>query len=157
VSYRLTNQNYLISFFDPARDGWHWEAAVRQYVLLNEFSQYIFFGYQHDRDLPSLSVGNDFQYHAHQFEVGVRTPLLRDMSTELTYFFRDENYTFANSRTNFTKARSDNTHSLFFLVRKPLTPYLDVTVSYIAMFNDSNIDDFQYDRHIISLGLQLAY
>jgi len=157
LSYRLTNEDYLTSFFDSARDGITQTMAVRQYFLLDEFDRYLFLGYQYEVDSPGLRVGNDFEYDGNQVEVGVRSPLPFDLVGEATYSFRNKDYNFANSRTNFTRERNDDMHNVLLILRRKLTPYLEVNLSYSATVNNSNIDDFQYDRHIVSLGFDFVF
>jgi hypothetical protein len=162
VSYRLIDQNYLFTFFDPARNGLRQELAVRQYFLWKkpkDFNHWIFIGYQHVINNPSLRVGNDFQYTANLFEVGVRTPIpiVAGASAELVYSFRSNDYTFAHSRTNFKRARDDDIHDISLILRKRLSPYVTINVSYFGTLNDSNISVFEYDRHMLSVGVQLTY
>lgn len=166
LSYRLTDQNYLanqlVPFFDSARDGLRHELGVRQYLLLGEekaFDRYVFVGYQYSRDNPSLKRGDDFQYTGNMAEVGGRTPLPWETSVELAYAFRNRDYAFANSlsRPPFSRARNDDTHNILVILRKPLTPFLEVNVSYLSTINSSNSAVFEYHRHIASVGFQIVY
>jgi Flp pilus assembly protein TadD len=157
LSYRLTNENYLASFLDPARDGLGQTVAVRQYFLLEGFDRYFFLGYQYSIDNPSLHLGNDFQYKGNQAEVGMLTPAPFDTLVETTYFFRNEDYSFANSRTAFTRSRDDDVHDILVILRKKLTSFLEINVSYLGRINNSNIGDFKYKRHIASLGFQVVF
>ena len=157
LSYRWTDENYLISFLDPARDGMLHSVTARQYFLIDEFRQYIALGYQYYEENPSLTRGNDFQHASHQFEVGGRTPLLFDISIEASYLFRMADYSFDNSRSAFTEERDDDLHGAFVTLRRQLTSFLEVNISYAGYFNNSNIQDFEYDRNIVSLGFQVVY
>jgi tetratricopeptide (TPR) repeat protein len=161
LSYRITNQNYLFSFFDPVRDGLRQELTVRQYFLTKprDFRRFFFVGYQYVNNNPSLRAGNDFQYQGNLVEVGASfpVPVIEDMSVDLSYSFRTNDYTFANSRTNFTRARDDDIHDISVIFRKRLSKLLEVNVSYFGAFSDSNIGVFAYERHIISVALQVTY
>lgn len=159
LAYRLTDQNYLISYFDPARDGLRHEASARQYVLFDGFEQFLFFGYQYQRENPSLRAGRDFQYSGHEFEVGGRVSTLWNTAIELTYSFHNRNFQFANSRSvpPLSRARDDDAHAVSFILRKPLTPQLEVYLSYLGTWNDSNLGVFAYRRHLGSLGVRVVY
>jgi hypothetical protein len=183
-SARFTNENYLLSFFDPARDGWVQEIAVRQYFLFDgdKFKNYLLVGYQYSYENPSLHLGNDFQHLGTHAEVGggITPPGLPDTELRLTYFFSNRDYTFANSRSGvlpvvlalssslsegrprFVRARNDDTHTIWAEFRQPLPFFasnfrLEMRVSYLATINDSNIDVFSYTRHIGSLGLYVTF
>lgn len=197
ISYRVTNENYRISYFDPARDGWLHEAMFRHYFLPfeNRFesctNQYflikpeergicMFVGYQFSHDNPSLHLGDDFQYTGHRAEIGAHIPVLSRLLLDLTYSFRNADYAFPNSRSGlrsdtllavgrsdagprFARARDDDTHNLTVSWRIPFTlrerqfPLLEFKASYYWTFNRSNINVFQYHRHVGSLGFEVVF
>jgi len=171
LSYRFSNENYLSTPFDPQQDGLYQELNVRQYFLLGEertFDQYLFVGYQYSMNNPSLTLGNDFQYQGNGAEAGVVVPALQrtrwETIVELSYLFSNEDYAFLNSRSSppFSRKRDDDTHRIFFRLRKPLPFFspawnVEVYVSYLGTINDSNISVFKYNRHIGSLGFEVIY
>lgn len=157
LSYRLLDQNYLTTVFDPIRSGLFQTAMARQYFLLHGFERYLFVGYQYTEEDPRLRAGNDFQRQGNAGEVGGRTPSPFGTALEALYSFRRDEYTFFNSRTAFTQAREDDRHSIYFILRKPLTPRVEVNVSYLGAVNNSNIADFEYDRHIGSVGFEVGF
>jgi tetratricopeptide (TPR) repeat protein len=171
LSYRLTNENYLSAVFDPERDGLYHELTARQYFLLGKdrtFERYFFIGYQFSIDNPNLRLGNDFQYHGNQAEVGLELPAFSktpwETILELSYLFRNEDYTFPNTRSvpPLSRERNDDTHRIFLQLRKPLPSVsplwnVEVYVSYLATINDSNLDVFEYHRHVGSAGIQIIF
>lgn len=157
LAYRLLDQNYLTTVFDPIRSGLLQTASARQYFLLQGFERYLFLGYQYTEEDPRLRAGNDFQRRGNGGEVGGRTPSPFGMALEALYAFRRDDYTFLNSRMSFTRAREDDRHSFYVILRKPLTPRVEVNVNYIGMVNNSNIADFEYDRHIGSIGFEVGF
>jgi hypothetical protein len=55
------------------------------------------------------------------------------------------------------EGRLDKVHLLVVAFRRPIGPYLHVTASYFGTFNGSNDDQFDYDRHIVSAGVEVSF
>ncbi len=159
LSYRFVDQDYRISFFDPARDADRHEVAVRQYFLMDGFERYVFIGYKYDQENPDRASGKDFRYDGNLVEAGLRMPGPGGTNLDLIYSFHNRDYDFPNSRTSppFSRKRDDDIHWVSLTLRKSLTPTFEVYAGYRGTFNDSNIDAFEYHRHIGSIGFRLVY
>lgn len=156
-SYRLSGTNYLLPLFDPARDGMRHRILVRQYFFpFEDSSKQFFVGYGYQREDPDSPLGDDFQYGGNQFEAGARLRIGSRTVLDLSYLHRDNDYSFANSRSGFREKRRDNLHGVLAQLSRELTPRLVLRFGYRGRFNDSNIDDFQYDRHIASVDVRFV-
>ena len=122
----------------------------------------------------------DFEYDGNQFDVGVSTAAdlagLGPLSAEAGYSFRYDDYAHRNSRTRSVQQngtvtnglhRHDAEHEVALSVGRDLAPDVAVlrawtdgsmvTVTFIAVVNDSNIDEFQYDRFLTMVGFQARF
>jgi hypothetical protein len=122
----------------------------------------------------------DFEYDGNQFDVGVSTAAdlggLGPFSAEAGYSFRYDDYAHRNSRTRSVQQngtvtnglhRHDSEHEVALSVGRDLAPdvaalraWTDssmVTLAFIAVVNDSNIDEFQYDRFLTMIGFQARF
>lgn len=159
--YRFRARDFLDDPFDPYRDAYNHAFGVRQLVLLGAVDRYLSVGYQLDDENPISDDGDDFQYLGHQVDAHVRFAV-RDWFDGLTgYTFRFDDYDSRNSRTGapprFGKRREDNDHQLVVRFERALTSYLSAAVQYLGVFNDSNIAEFEYDRHVVSAGVRVHF
>jgi len=73
------------------------------------------------------------------------------------YVFRYENYTEPNSFADDRKRRQDHINQVSATVQRPIAPYLSIALSYYGTFDASNIDVFEYNRHIVQAELRFSY
>ncbi|RLA25123.1 MAG: hypothetical protein DRQ62_03445 [Gammaproteobacteria bacterium] len=163
ILYQFTSQDYLSPVFDKIRDGIRQEVSIREYFLMDQFDSYISLGYRYDMEDPDSDAGDDFQYHGHSVELSIIIPTLWETNLELGYNFHKRNYTFPNSRSNFTTARDDSEHDFLVILSKPLPflenydTYMEANISYRGTINNSNINIYEYDRNVVTVNLEFVY
>lgn len=183
--WRFRYRDFLDSPFDPFRDGFNNAVGLRQLWLpLARLETSV--GYQFDAETPEdtgsgdpfLAAGaDDFAYFGHQLDLGARSPLeipgLGAAELRGGYRFRLDDYTEPNSRTRAVGSDGDgspredieNTVALQlagdlgrpdWLAGSGLRQ-LELSVGLIAQFNGSNIDEFEYNRIVGTIGLQAGF
>jgi tetratricopeptide (TPR) repeat protein len=158
VYYTLRARDFFRSPYGPYRDGVNNAGGIRQYVQLGDPERVLGFGYQFDAENTAGGAGgNDFQYKGQQVDLGVRFPFQNLLRVQLAYLFRLENYQFPNSRTDFTLRRHDHEHQFVVALAHDLTSNVALTLDYLGVFNGSNISDFDYDRNIVGIGVQVVF
>jgi hypothetical protein len=159
--YRFRARDFLEDPFDPFRDAYNHAFGVRQLVLLGAVDRTLSVGYQLDDENPISKDGDDFQYFGHQVDAYVRFAARDWFEGLVGYAIRIEDYDFRNSRTGtaprFGKRREDVEHEVVVRFERAITPYLSAAVQYLGVFNDSNLDEFEYDRHVVSGGLRVHF
>jgi tetratricopeptide (TPR) repeat protein len=157
--YRFRSQDFLDDVFDPYRDAFNNAGGVRQYVLLGAADRYMSVGYQYDDENPISSDGDDFQYGGHQIDARLHFTLLDWASGETGYAFRREDYENRNSRGGPPPSdrRHDNEHQVVLHLERPLTPHFLLQADYLGRINDSNLDEFDYGRHVVSGGVRMRF
>jgi tetratricopeptide (TPR) repeat protein len=143
--------------FDPFRDAFNNAVGVRQYFLLGAADRYMSVGYQWDNNDPLSSDGTDFAYMDNMFDAQLDFGIFDWASATLGYMLDLQDYEHPNSRTNFSKRRHDVQNNFVVRFRKPLLPYLTADLTYLGVFNHSNIPDFEYDRNIIQAGVWMHF
>ncbi len=161
VYYSFRSRDFFREPFDPFRDSFNQAVGLRQFFLLGEVGRVLSIGYQLDDEDPISTSGNDFEYVGHQFDANVAFGL-RDWTRGVVgYLLRFEDYQFRNSRTGtgprFGVRRHDKEHQLVVHFDRPLVPHLSANLEYFGTLNDSNIPAFEYDRHVVSLGVRLEF
>ena len=175
VYYTARGRDFLEKPYDPSRDAVDQAVGLRQYIVLGDSDRVLSIGYQFDSE-DTLAHGQpgqpvicspttqtsgcgarDFEYNANQFDVGIVTPLFGVARAQAAYLLRLEDYQFPNSRVDFAKRRHDAENQFAIALEHDLTSFLVLTFDFIGVVNDSNIDNFQYDRDIVSLGLRAVF
>ncbi len=152
------------------RDAFHYTLGVRQFVYLGASNRYLSLGYQFERDDPVVSqrlvqegefmqaAAESFAYDSDQVDVGIAVPLPAEVTAELTYSFRHEVYDSASRMfTPSHNRRRDNENSFILTARRELWGHVALTAAFLGDFNGSNDPNFEYDRQIVSLGLEGRY
>jgi len=159
--YSLGGHDYLRAPFEPYLDSLHQAGGIRQLYLPSRGGGLLSLGYQLDYDDPVSSSGAEFKYLGHQFELTYARPLYDWARLHAGYAFRLDDYDSVNSRTGTdlapagTKRRHDNQHQLALQFERELAPQWTIALAYIAVINNSNIDPFEYNRHVV--GVNLSY
>lgn len=149
--YRARVRDFLPNSFDPVRDSWNHAAGARQFFSLGERDRNIFVGYRFDSDLADVNVGKQYNYHGHQFEIGLGWAFDEDLAADAAYVYKLEDYSAASLN------RDDDEHQILGRIEKRVADYVWLTGSYIYRRNDSDKVSFEYSRHITSLGVELRY
>jgi len=153
------------------RDAFHYTFGVRQFLYLGSSNRYLSLGYQYDREDPVISqrlvqedefteaAAQSFAYDSDQVDVGIGTTLPAEVTLELTYSFRHEVYDGDSSMFNppSDSRRRDNENVVILAARKELWDNVALTAAFLGDFNDSNNPTFEYNRQIVSLGLEGRY
>ena len=103
-----------------------------------------------------------YQYEGMVLEAGVRWPFPYELSSELGYRFEGQYYEGASAEAfrPVGNRRKDYNHRVIFALEYPLPGVYQPAVallSYYGTFNESNKTDFEYTRHIVSLGVQVRF
>jgi tetratricopeptide (TPR) repeat protein len=158
--YTVRARDFFRKPYDPARDAIDHAVGLRQFVVLGDVERVVSFGYQFDSE-DSLAHGpviaRDFDYNAHQLDVGLTADLFGLARGQVAYLFRLEDYQFPNSRANYGVRRHDNEHQISVALEHDLTSALALTCDFVGVINNSNIPDFAYDRDIVSVGLRVHF
>jgi len=149
--YRLWTRDVLDDTLSPLSDAINNSVGVRQFVYLGRTDRYLLAGYRYDHDDPQHSAGSAFQYDGHQLEAGLGWALAPDLRGEAIYAFKAENY------PDSSAGREDHEHTLWLRAEKGITDWAVLVAQYALRINDSNEKAFEYDRHIVSLAIELSY
>jgi len=161
--YTFRGRDFFRGPYDPARDSTNNAFGVRQYALLGSADRLFSIGYQFDAEdtVPNHVKGHpdEFQYKGNQFDARLEFPLAEIATAELSYLFRLEDYQFPTefSTPAYTLRRHDNQHEFVVALYHDLNDYLQLTLAYLGVLNNSNIPTFDYDRNIVSVGLRAHF
>jgi predicted negative regulator of RcsB-dependent stress response len=175
VYYTARGRDFFRDPYDPSRDALDQAVGVRQVLLLGAIDGALSFGYQFDSE-DTLAHGpagqpvicsptthtsgcgaRDFEYNANQLDVGLTAGLFGWARGQAAYQFRLEDYQFPNSRVDFAKRRHDNEHQFALGLEHDVTSELALTLDFVGVINNSNIDNFEYDRDIVSIGARVVF
>jgi hypothetical protein len=155
--YRFRSRDYFRGPLDPFLDAYNNAIGLRQYFLLGAEDRVLDVGYQFDDEDPISRNGDDFQYQGHQFDVRLQGDLLEVAHVIAGYQIRFEEYDFANSRNVSGFVRRDDEHQFVLRFERALVAHVIASLTYLGAINDSNTDEFRYDRHIVSLGVGVSF
>lgn len=159
--YRILGEDYLDGSSDPLLDGLNNAVGVRQSFLLGATDRTISVGYQFDDENTSskVSPGNDdeFSYTGHQFDVILRSGIAGWVNASLGYLFHYMEYADPSRFNADGFQRRDRVHQVLAELERPIIPGLSARFWYMGTFDDSNTDEFRYDRHVVHLGVMYAF
>ena len=156
LAYRHAGDTYLSNPFHEVRDGPSDGFGASESLFLAG-GAYVNVGYQLVVENPDSTQGNDYQVISNQVYVGGGFPAWWHTFVDLMYLYRNDNYTEPNSFADFQKTRDDNGFLVYAAVRRPITAYLSAVLGYYGTINDSNIDEFAYNRHVVRAALEFSY
>lgn len=160
VYYRMQRRDYKQLEFQVL-NGFYHETGARQFVELGNPTREAWVGYQFEASVLFDGGQDEYQYDAHQVEVGLRWLMPYAVTFETGYRYAHKDYDSASGnafRPAPGRRRRDHDQRVVAAFERPLSeisPHLFVTASYFGTFNESNKDDFEYDRHIGSLGVEV--
>jgi len=157
IYYRVRGRDYLRSPFNPFRDSINNAVGARQYFLLGAVDRTVSIGYQWSDEDPLSKDGTDFAFSSHQFDVELQSPVRNWFTATLGYALLLDDYEHPNSRTGYRIGRYDNQHQISILLERPITPFLLAGIDYFGTINNSNLDEFEYDRHVVSAGVRMHF
>ena len=168
VYYRLRTRDYASRFFSeprreslntgPAeRDAINNAIGIRQMFLLGAADRSLTIGYQWSDNDPTDAFATDFAYQTHQLDLELQANVLGWFDTSLGYAVLIDDYDHPNSRTGFRFGRNDAEHQIVIRAERPINEMLTASIDYLGVLNHSNLDEFDYDRSIISAGVRMGF
>lgn len=189
IYYGFRYRDFFRGPFSPYRDGMNNAIGARQFFLLPDRRSVVHVGYRFDAEDPEdaddddfarKQGARDFEYDAHQFDLGIATaadlPGIGPLQAEAEYLFRYRDYTHRNSRTrsilqNGTVTdglrRHDGQNQIALTLARDLAPEVawlqratyrsEVTATFIGVLNHSNVSQFEYDRFVGLLGFRVWF
>ena len=140
---------------------------MKQYSSTCTNPRSLTFGYLYAEERPRQGTvqdlrdgrpsGSDYRLESNQGHVGVSFPAWWKTDVDLVYLFRYDNYTAPNSQAGFRKRRYDPANEFSAEVSRPIVEHVRAALLYYGTLNGSNIDIFDYNRHIVSAVLQVTY
>lgn len=131
--------------------------GARQLFLLGAVDRVLSVGYQWSDDDPLSRDGTDFAFSTHQLDLEFEAAVRDWFLARLGYAMLIHDYEHPNSRTSFVYGRNDFEQQLVIHLERPLTDYLTAAVDYYGIFNNSNLDPFEYRRNILSAGVRMQF
>jgi len=148
--YRFRDRDFKDRDFD-AITGQNHSGGLRQYVFLGAPQRFLSFGYRYDNEDARVE---SFSYDGQEVSAGVQSPLPALILAQLGYTYRHERYAGASATTTQGRRR-DNEHLVGVTLSRGFLDYFAVDLGYFYEFNGSNQNQFQYDRHIVSLTVRV--
>lgn len=144
--------------YDPGRDARNYAPGVRQYVSLGRPDRLLIVGYQYEVEdtVSNGPRGRTFDYQGHEVRVEASWALGEVWNVQAGYTFRNRSYEHRESGFGVRK-RNDDGQEFAVAARYPLGQAVALQAVYIGQMHDSNVKVFEYDRHILSLGVQAIY
>jgi len=155
--YRMTARDFSRRPFDPFRDSINHAVGVRQFFLLGALERTLVVGYQFDDENTFSNDGDEFDFQGHQLDLELTFGLGTWATGLAGYAVRVEDYSEPNSRSPSGFRRHDVEHQFVIDLEHALGPHVGVGLQYIGDLNDSNIPNFEYDRHIVSTSLRCRF
>lgn len=164
VYYTFRGRDFFEKPYNPGRDGYNHAVGIRQQADLESLGLTLTGGLQYDKEdtVSNGPMGREFQYSGYQFDIGAGYAILESLRVHTSYLFRLEDYDHPNSfagapNSQFEFRRHDNAH--FFLAggEYAVTENVALTADFLAVINGSNIENFEYDRFIISPGVRVRF
>ena len=154
---RFQWRDYLQSSF-AILDGYNTAGGVRQVLSLGAPGQVVWASFEVDVQDSTARDGDLYEYNGIQSEVSLRWPLPWMMTAQGGYRYRREDYD-AASRVfvPIDRYRLDNEHRAGLSLRKELNEMFSLVAAWVGTWNDSNKQDFEYERQITSLGVEMRY
>lgn len=160
--YRYRGRNFLEAQLDRiALDGTSHATGARHVVPLAARRGSLALGYQFeiddlgDEDRPTGRVENRFSYDSHSglAELSWHLPYAVDGSASYNFSAR---YYSAGSVVDGQR-RDDHNHTVSFMLRRDLTSNFELLGGYLAVFNRSNQNLYEYRRHVAIVALSARY
>jgi len=153
---------------NQTRDGANWMVGAMQYWRFADDRGHIRVGYTFDKDatgggdpaqaIPGRPTNADWSYTGHRLSTGVAYRPLDATTAQLAVDYYRQNYSNPNSFSfSGTTVRKDNVYLLTGTLVRDLRSWLWLAFQYSFTRDQSNVDAFDYSRHIVSLTLGGAF
>ncbi len=147
---RVRRRDFLDNPYNGVLDSWNYGPGVRHVFNLGTPQRIGWIGYRFDREDTLFHAGDAFGYDGHEVGTGVTWLLWDGLRTDIAYAFRHEDYDAASG------GRTDKVHLPVAAFWYALNEHWSITLAYLGTFNESNKEDFDYQRHIGSLTIAVT-
>ncbi len=137
------------------RDGDQHSIGANQFIFLPESLRPLSYARVGVSATSYMPDGDEYEYDGIQALVGggLELPFEIGLTTFYRFIYRD----YANTSEIEDEKREDNLHWLSLDLSYPLARHWTLGLSGSFLFNDSNIDLFQYDRQIVSSYVRYSF
>lgn len=153
---------------NQTRDANNFMIGAMQYWKVFADRGYVRAGYTFDTDrtaggsvdtaTPGVPTSADWEYTGHRLSTGVAYQPLAATTLQLAFDYYRQNYSSANSfALDGTTVRKDNIIQLAGTAVRDFHSWLWLAFQYSYTRDQSNVDAFDYSRHIISLTVGGAF
>jgi Flp pilus assembly protein TadD len=145
---------------NQTRDANNYMIGAMQYWKFRNDRGYVRGGYTFDTDrtpggdgpaTPGVPTSADWQYIGHRLSTGVAYQPLAATTLQLAFDYYRQNYSNPNSFSPDGTVRRDNVYQLTGTAVRDIRSWLWLAFQYSYTRDQSNVDVFDYTRHIISL------
>jgi tetratricopeptide (TPR) repeat protein len=146
---------------NQTRDGVNWMLGAMQYLRFAENRGQVRAGYTFDTDRtgggevtqPGRPTHADWSYIGHRFSTGVAYQPMAATKLDLALDYYRQSYDSANSFSPSGAVRTDNVVFLTGTAVRDLNSWLWLAFQYSFTRDQSNVEVFDYTRHIVSFTL----
>ncbi len=175
------NPNDLPGF--RLRDATNYSPGLTQLFFLGSRDRYLALRYRFEKEetsygnffvtgqsgTPQIATSREFNYDANQLGAGIAWSFPFDITGEFDYAYRHFVYHPIYDAVEQREInRKDDEHLIILVAHRPLSEHLSVDAGYFGQFNNTNrVDDigtegskqklFEYERHIVSVSLEVRY
>ncbi|MCH7600003.1 MAG: tetratricopeptide repeat protein [Myxococcales bacterium] len=132
------------SAFDP--DGQLHIVGVSQFIYLPAPLTFARVGMAYER---STTKGTEFDYDGFELATGAGIELPRDMRAAVLLKYQYQQYDHRTIVNVSGKKREDSIYTIKLDLTVPMTPYVELALRGSFTFNDSNVDDYDFNRHVV--------
>ena len=149
--YRMRWQDYLDNTFQSL-DAINHAVGAREVIYVAGPERYLWLGYRFDLNDSTRRSGDQFGYDGNQGLVGVGWTFPSVATdAEVSYGFDYQDYDSAS------QGRRDKESTVTAVAVKHLSERYLLRAAYLGTFNDSNQAAFNYNRNIVSLGMEARF
>jgi Flp pilus assembly protein TadD len=145
---------------NQTRDANNYMLGAMQYWRLGDDRGYLRAGYTFDTDrtaggdapvTPGVPTSADWQYTGHRLSTGLAYQPLTATTLHFAFDYYRQNYSNPNSFSPDGTVRKDNVYQLTGTAVRDIRSWLWLAFQYSFTRDSSNVDAFDYTRHIVSL------
>jgi tetratricopeptide (TPR) repeat protein len=151
---------------NQTRDANNYMLGAMQYWKVFNERGYVRAGYMFDTDrtgggdgptTPGVPTSADWQYTGHRLSTGVAYQPVTATTLQLAFDYYRQNYSNPNSFSPDGTVRKDNIIQLTGTAVRDFRSWLWLAFQYSYTRDQSNVDAFDYSRHIVSLTVGGAF
>ena len=152
LRYNYKDFLWTPSISDEDRDGNEISAGLGWFWFFAEKKGYWNLRYGYDND---WTKGQNWDYQGHRLNAAVLAPVTEKFNVSLagSAFFQN----FENTHTVYGLKRDDDVYTASVLAAYQFYKDSEFQLQYTYVKDNSNIDIYQYDRNIYSVGVQMKF